>query len=134
MLCGRGPFTRETVTDTLAAVLGTTPDWTALPASTPAGIRRLLQRCLEKDPQRRMRDMGDVRIDLSPSSSYTRAAVLPRHGRARHPGPYGRRVARWFFKRLVETTTSRRSVGRPPRPSLRHSTSASVMILYYYDI
>jgi Tol biopolymer transport system component len=64
MLCGRGPFTRETITDTLAAVLGTTPDWTALPASTPAAIRRLLYRCLEKDPQRRMRDIGDVRVDL----------------------------------------------------------------------
>jgi serine/threonine protein kinase/Tol biopolymer transport system component len=64
MLCGRGPFMRETVTDTLAAVLGTTPDWTALPASTPAAVRRLLQRCLEKDPQRRMRDIGDVRVDL----------------------------------------------------------------------
>jgi serine/threonine protein kinase len=50
MLTGRGTFTGETVTDVLAAVLRAEPDWSLLPADTPAAIRRPLRRCLEKNP------------------------------------------------------------------------------------
>jgi Tol biopolymer transport system component len=60
MLTGRAAFARETITDTLAAVVEHEPDWTLLPAITPAVARRLLQRCLEKDVRRRQRDIGDV--------------------------------------------------------------------------
>jgi len=63
MLAGRPAFRGDTPADTLAAVLGSEPDW-AMPASTPAGIRRLLQRCLEKDPKRRLRDIGDARLEI----------------------------------------------------------------------
>src|SRR5205814_908047 len=49
MLTGRRMFTGETVSDTLAAVLKTDPDWSALPRETPPAIRRLLRRCLERD-------------------------------------------------------------------------------------
>jgi serine/threonine protein kinase len=52
MLTGRPVFTGETVSHVLASVLKTDPDWTALPADTPAPIRRLLRRCLEKDCKR----------------------------------------------------------------------------------
>ena len=61
MLTGRRAFRGETASDTIAAILEREADWTALPAETPAAIRRLLQRCLEKDPRRRFRDIGDVR-------------------------------------------------------------------------
>jgi hypothetical protein len=64
MLVGSRPFDGETISDTLAAVLARDADWTALPAATPAKVRELLQRCLEKDPKRRMRDIGDARIEL----------------------------------------------------------------------
>ena len=64
MLAGRAAFAGETVTDIIAAVVTREPDWTALPAATPASIRRLLGRCLEKDPKRRVRDIGDVRFDI----------------------------------------------------------------------
>ena len=64
MLTGTRPFDGETVSDTLASVLARDPDWAALPATTPAKVRELLQRCLEKDPKRRMRDIGDARIEL----------------------------------------------------------------------
>jgi Tol biopolymer transport system component/tRNA A-37 threonylcarbamoyl transferase component Bud32 len=64
MLTGRRAFARETVADTLAAVIEREPDWTALPPATPAGVRRVLTRSLEKDPKRRLRDIGDVRADL----------------------------------------------------------------------
>jgi hypothetical protein len=64
MLVGSRPFDGETISDTLAAVLARDADWTALPSTTPAQVRELLQRCLEKDPKRRMRDIGDARIEL----------------------------------------------------------------------
>src|SRR5437867_8009829 len=56
LLTGRRAFTGEGVSDTLAHVLMTEPDWTALPATTPASIRRLLRRCLAKDRKRRLAD------------------------------------------------------------------------------
>ena len=65
MLTGRPLFAGETVSDVLAAVLTREPDWTALPASTPPGVRRLLRRCLERDPKRRLRDVGEARIALA---------------------------------------------------------------------
>ncbi|HEX4824166.1 MAG TPA: protein kinase [Candidatus Polarisedimenticolaceae bacterium] len=64
MLSGKRPFDGETVSDTLAAVLAKDADWSALPASTPAKVRHLLERCLEKDPKRRLRDIGDARLEL----------------------------------------------------------------------
>ena len=64
MLTGRRAFGGETTSDTIAAVLEREPDWTRLPDSTPSGIRRLLQRCLVKDPRRRLRDLGDARLGL----------------------------------------------------------------------
>jgi serine/threonine protein kinase len=60
MLSGRKLFEGETVSHTLAHVLTAQPDWTALPESTPPGVRRLLQRCLEKDRKKRLRDIGDA--------------------------------------------------------------------------
>ncbi len=65
LLTGRPLFSGETVSDVLAAVLTREPDWAALPAATPAGVRRLLQRCLERDPKRRLRDIGEARIALA---------------------------------------------------------------------
>jgi Tol biopolymer transport system component len=64
MLTGAPMFSGETVTDTLASVVRAEPDWTALPAETPATIRRLLKRTLEKDPRRRLRDIGEAVIQL----------------------------------------------------------------------
>ena len=64
MLTGRAAFAGDTVTDIIAAVVTREPDWTLLPAATPAAIRRLLTRCLEKDPKRRLRDIGDARFEI----------------------------------------------------------------------
>ena len=57
MLTGRRLFHGETVPDILVSVLNREPDWSALPAGSPV---RLLRRCLEKDPKKRLRDIGDV--------------------------------------------------------------------------
>ena len=64
MLTGRLAFEGETVSDTLAAVLRADIDWSLLPADTPPKVRRLLQRCLERDPKRRLRDIGDAWIEM----------------------------------------------------------------------
>jgi eukaryotic-like serine/threonine-protein kinase len=74
MLTGRQLFTGETVTETLAAILKGEPDWQALPAGSPIG---LLRRCLEKDPKRRLRDIGDAALEpeLGPTASPARQSI-----------------------------------------------------------
>jgi Tol biopolymer transport system component len=64
MLAGKMAFQGESVTDTLAAVIKEEPDWSQLPSATPLRVRVLLQRCLQKDPKQRLRDIGDARISL----------------------------------------------------------------------
>ncbi len=64
MLTGRRVFEGETVSHVLASVLKDTPDWTRLPADTPAAIRRVLRRCLERDRRRRLADAADARLDI----------------------------------------------------------------------
>lgn len=64
MVTGTKAFTGETVSDTIAAILTRDPDWTKLPARTPDALRKLLRRCLEKNPARRLRDAGDVQLEL----------------------------------------------------------------------
>ncbi len=65
MLTGKVPFEGETVSDTLASILDREPDWNALPQATPANIRVLLRRCLEKDSRRRLHDIADAAIEIN---------------------------------------------------------------------
>ncbi len=91
MLTGERLFTGETISDTLAAVLKTDPDFDALPAETPPRVRRLLRRCLARNPRERLRDAGDARIllreaiagapDDPPPASPSGAAAGARPGR-----------------------------------------------------
>jgi eukaryotic-like serine/threonine-protein kinase len=64
MLTGHAVFQGETVSHILASVLKDEPDWSALPARTPAPILRLLRRCLEKDRKRRLADASDARLEI----------------------------------------------------------------------
>ncbi|MGC9951858.1 MAG: protein kinase [Bryobacteraceae bacterium] len=64
LLTGSRAFEGGTISDTLASVLRADLDWNRLPAGTPFGVRRLLQRCLERDPRKRLRDMGDAWNDI----------------------------------------------------------------------
>src|SRR6476620_8774025 len=64
MLTRRVAFAGETASDTIAKILEREPDWSVLPAATPARIRQLLVRCLVKDRKQRLRDIGDVRIEM----------------------------------------------------------------------
>ncbi len=64
MLSGERLFAGETLSDTLAAVLTSTPDRSKLPPETPRSVRRVLERCLDGDPRTRLRDVGEARIAL----------------------------------------------------------------------
>ena len=64
MLTGKRAFEGEDVSDTLANVLKTEPDWTGLPAATPSAIRRLLRRSIEKERKRRLSDIADARLEI----------------------------------------------------------------------
>ncbi len=76
MLTGRRAFEGEDVSETLASVLRQDIDLAALPSSTPELLRGLIARCLERDPKRRLRDIGEARLALE-----TNAAVAgPRAG------------------------------------------------------
>jgi len=64
LLTGRRTFDGGSGADTLVRVLTADPDWSSLPADTPPSIQRLLRRCLERDPRRRLRDIGEARLVL----------------------------------------------------------------------
>ena len=65
MLTGKQAFASgETVSDVIAAILKSEPDWRMLPAETPVGIRTLLRRCLTKDPRERLHDIADARLEI----------------------------------------------------------------------
>ncbi|HXV76672.1 MAG TPA: protein kinase [Candidatus Polarisedimenticolaceae bacterium] len=70
-LAGRPPFRGDSLFETVAAIIEREPDWAALPADTPARTRRLLERCLDKDPERRVAAAADVRAALAPRERRT---------------------------------------------------------------
>ena len=74
-LTGKRAFEGETVSDTIARILERDVEWTRLPKTTPARIRELLKRCLEKDPRKRLRDIGEARLVLEqPAGAYVASA------------------------------------------------------------
>ncbi len=81
MLSGRRLFSGETVSDTLAAVLRQEIDWKVLPASTSHSVRRLLERCLDRDPKQRLQAIGEARIAIDgreePTAASSRLRPLP---------------------------------------------------------
>ena len=83
MLSGQRLFTGEDISHTLAYVLTKDVDWGSLSRDTPETLRRLLRRCLERDPRKRMRDIGEARIELEdPRTILTpdpTETVVPRH-------------------------------------------------------
>ncbi len=79
-LSGRRAFSGETVTDVVAAILEREPDWSKLPAETPAGIRALLRRCLQKDRRRRTHDIADARLEIEEALTQPDAAAAGKPG------------------------------------------------------
>jgi eukaryotic-like serine/threonine-protein kinase len=116
MLAGSSAFGRETVTDTIAAVVSAEPEWKSLPVDTPATIRRLLTRCLQKDTRRRLHDIADARIELEDSMATPEEPA---------PAPTPRRWSRLALSALslgIATTlvflwVARARFGRPAEES-----------------
>jgi serine/threonine protein kinase/Tol biopolymer transport system component len=84
LLTGRRAFAGDHTSDVVARILDREPEFSRLPPETPAAIRRLLRRCLEKNPQDRLRDIGDARLDireaLAPAADTTAAPSQHRTG------------------------------------------------------
>jgi Tol biopolymer transport system component len=77
MLTGIRAFGGETISDSIAAILDREPDWTRVPAQTPTAVRELLERCLQKDPKRRLRDIADAQHDLQTDRTATVPTAAP---------------------------------------------------------
>jgi len=76
MLTGRRAFDGDDVSETLANILKSDPDWSALPPTTSRSVEKVLRRCLAKEPHRRMHDMADVRLELDDRTAVD-GAVAP---------------------------------------------------------
>ena len=119
MLTGRLTFPGDTVSDTIAKILEREPDWSALPAATPAPIRRLLLRCLAKDPKQRLRDIGEVRIEID---AIDELRPVPSGGAVAPPAPARIRrtwlpwVALVVLAASVGVWEARRAVTTPENP------------------
>jgi serine/threonine-protein kinase len=93
MLTGTPFCFAETVSETLAAVLVKDPDWTRLPPGTPPAIRRLIQRCLVKDPRSRLQAIGEARLMIEGSDGIEEPTLAA-------PPPVRRRVFLWVSMAL----------------------------------
>jgi eukaryotic-like serine/threonine-protein kinase len=86
MLTGRTAFAGETISDTIARVLERDVEWSALPPTVPPRVRELLRRCLQKDPNRRLRDIGDARLEIddlltaAPMADFVAPSAPPARG------------------------------------------------------
>ena len=126
-LTGRQAFRGETVSDTLAAILKSEPDWGALSPETPERVRILLRRCFEKDPARRLHDVADVRIEIEDALAQPQVAPAPaalRHGSRRRGFLWGAAgllagtIATFFAERALRPSRPRDAPRAPVRSAL----------------
>jgi Tol biopolymer transport system component len=92
MLTGRAAFAGDTVSDTIVRILERQPDWSALPADTPPALRRVLARCLIKDAKKRLRDIGDVWLEIDAAGELLSGAA---EGTANRAAPRRRAWMPW---------------------------------------
>ena len=138
MLTGTQVFAGQTISDTLAAVLRADVDWPSLPAQTPAGVRKLLRLCLEKDAKRRLPHIGSARLEiddvLAATTDETEVA----------PPPPWKRVLPWAVAGIAvvvagiltwnvtrpepEQRVTRLSVSIPQGTTLSPATSSNVAL------
>ena len=95
MLAGRRAFPGATTSDTIARILEREPDWAALAASMPPSLRRLLTRCLEKDPKRRLHAIADARFEIDEALVESKPGAGTPAARVQH------RIGRWAIAAMV---------------------------------
>jgi serine/threonine-protein kinase len=99
LLTGKQAFSGDTVTETVAAVLKSEPDWSALPDATPLYLHSLLRRCLQKDPKKRLRDAADIHIGIEDALSAP--ATLARPAKAVPARPLWQQMMAWGLAFVV---------------------------------
>jgi len=118
MLTGTQTFGGDTVSDAVAAILRGDVDWRALPADTPPAIGRLLRRCLEKDPQKRLPHIGVARLEIDEALS----GAPPPPRASPPPATVGRERVVWLAVAVlgaIAAAVIARTLQRPPEaPSL----------------
>lgn len=120
MLAGRPPFDGETVSSVLAATMHDEPPWSAIPASVPPSVQRVLRRCLRKDPKRRLRDIGDVFVEVDDEA--LSPGVPARAARS------NRWVPAWIAAGAVAGGLAVWSLSPPPTPTASPRTHASIAL------
>jgi len=121
MLAGRRPFSGEDTAQTLARILEGEPDWKSLPRRIPDRIRRLLERCLVKDPRQRLQAIGEARIGIDAHLADPTPEV---------PGTASRPLSRWFVALTVGLAAV---AGWMARPSGGGPGEPRNMVLYMPD-
>jgi serine/threonine-protein kinase len=129
LLTGASPFARPTTAETLASVLGEQPDYARLPADTPAGVRTLIRRCLEKDRKRRLQHIGDARIELEESQSPAASDTPSRSSSGIHRGWLAAATPVIFLSGAAGWWLATRATHPPPASVVRLSLSEEAFIL-----
>jgi serine/threonine protein kinase len=112
MLSGRRLFQGDTVTDTLAGILKTDPDWESLPDGLPYQLERVLRRCLTRDPRQRLRDIGEARVRLEQPD--TESGMFPAASPPPAPAsPAWRRSLPWALVAILAMTAAYLGLVRP---------------------
>jgi serine/threonine protein kinase len=115
LLTGQRPFGGERTSDVVARILEREPDFDALPSETPAPVRRLLRRCLEKDPQDRLRDIGDARLELRDALAAQAETVPITRGRTNWHSAVAAAAAAVLVTGAVAWIVTRAETNPPPR-------------------
>ena len=132
-LTGRAVFSGDTLSDTIAAIFDREPHWKALPEHTPSSVRRLLRRCLEKDPKRRLPDIADARLEIdeaetTPSDARAGPTVSSRIARVRTRERVGWIIAAACLTGLVATLAFNRAGSGDRTPADIPSYSTSIVL------
>jgi eukaryotic-like serine/threonine-protein kinase len=133
MLTGARAFDGDDITEVIAAVVKTTPNWTALPADVPPPVVTLIQRCLEKDRKARIGDIAVARFLLADYATLTASPTATAHV-ARTASPGWRRTLPWAVALLLVGTLTgwllpRRPAGAPPLTHLQMDVAPAEQLI-----
>ena len=129
VLTGRRVFEGGDISEVLAGVIKTEPNWDALPADMTPALRTYLRRCLQKDPRQRVRDIGDVRLAMDGAfettvSVPTTEAVAPQPARWRQAPPWVAGIVVGGTITGVAVWSLTRLEAIPPAPTMRFDLTA----------
>jgi len=126
MLSGTRAFRGEDVTDTIMSVISKEPDWSAVPAAAPPGLRRLLTRCLKKDAKTRLQAIGDARVQIDDlisgapdDASRMTTATTTASSRGRLPWMVATAAVAAMVAMATPTLRHLREVSPPAPPEMR---------------